>query len=65
MPWGTYNYLKQVDCHNIEMMKMQSTIWEELSSKNGDIILATFLSDSFFYVTTQDTREMIIEDICT
>jgi hypothetical protein len=37
MPWGTYNYLKHVDCHNIEMINMQYTIWEKLSPKNGDI----------------------------
>jgi hypothetical protein len=27
--------------------------------------LIIFLSTTFFYVTTQDTREMIIEDTCT
>jgi hypothetical protein len=26
MPYSTYNNLKHVDCHNIEMMKIQSTI---------------------------------------
>jgi hypothetical protein len=55
MPWGAYNNLKHVDCHSIEMINMQSTIWEELPPKNGNIILTTFLSASFFYVTTQDT----------
>jgi hypothetical protein len=49
--------LKHVDWHSIEMMKMQSTIWYEFSSKNGDIILTILLSDLFFYVTTQDTRD--------
>jgi hypothetical protein len=26
MPYGIYNKLKHVDCHNVEMMKTQSTI---------------------------------------
>jgi hypothetical protein len=38
MPYGIYNKLKHVDCHNVEMMKIQSTKWEGLSPKNGDII---------------------------
>jgi hypothetical protein len=29
MPWETYNNLKHVDCYGIEMMNVQSTIWEE------------------------------------
>jgi hypothetical protein len=36
--WDTYNYLKHVDWHNIEMINTQSVIWEELSPKNGYII---------------------------
>jgi hypothetical protein len=65
MPWGTYNYLKHVDCHNIEMINMQSTIWEKTFSQEWWHNLTIFLSTSFFYVTTQDTREMIIKDTCT
>jgi hypothetical protein len=64
MPWGTHNNLEHVDCHNVEMMKnsihhMRGTFSKE---RWHNII---FLSASFFYVTTQDTREMVIEDIST
>ena len=48
MPWDTYNNLKHVDCHRMEMMNMQSTIWEEISSKNGNINLKTFEVLQFF-----------------
>jgi hypothetical protein len=47
------------------MINMQSTIWEKTFSQEWWHNLTIFLSTSFFYVTTQDTREMIIEDTLT
>jgi hypothetical protein len=63
MPWDTCNKLKHVDCHRIEMMNIQSTIWEEILQRMMTLFKDIW-SASFFYVTTQDTWEIIILNIC-